>query len=346
MCGWKCARANWEALKVSNDKKTQAAVVETSSKTAIIAKKDKRMHWKKVWHEPSLLGESPFWHPHEQRLYWLDIAGKKIVRLQPATGAFDTWPLDQEPGCIAPAARGGWVLALRREIIRALVWGGPLTELASFTHDPLTTRFNDGKCDPCGRFWAGTVYEPKNQAQAALYSLDCRTAHTVLVERQWGGAFTSNGLAFSPDAATVYWADTPRHTVYAWDWDAQLNVLSGQRVFAQFASKPEGWRMGQPGYAGRPDGAAVDAEGNYYVAMYEGMRVLKLAPDGRLLDDIPTPTPCPTMVCFGGDDLRTLFLTSAWHQRPAHELQTYPDAGCVFSMRVDTPGLPVNFFVD
>ncbi|MDP3824926.1 MAG: SMP-30/gluconolactonase/LRE family protein, partial [Polaromonas sp.] len=211
---------------------------------------------------------------------------------------------------------------------------------------PQTTRFNDGKCDPLGRFWAGTIYEPRDAREAALYCLDCRAGHTPALVRMAGDATVGNGLAWSADSRTLYWADTTGHVIHAWDWDAAGNTLARQRVFRQFPSKPPGWQAGMPGYGGRPDGAAVDSEGNYWVAMYEGGRVLKLSPGGELLADIPTPVVCPTMVCFGGDDLQTLYLTTARHGRPAAELEALPQSGCVFSMRVDVPGLPVHFFAD
>jgi sugar lactone lactonase YvrE len=99
-----------------------------------------------------------------------------------------------------------------------------------------------------------------------------------------------------------------------------------------------------PDYAGRPDGAAVDVAGNYYVAMYEGARVLKLSPDGVVLASIAVPAQCPTMPCLGGEDARTLFVTTARQNRPAAELQKYPDSGCIFERQVDVPGLPVNFY--
>lgn len=307
------------------------------------------MSWQIVCDQPSELGESPFWHPQEQMLYWVDISGRQIHRANVFMGSVERWAMPQEVGCIAPVAGGGLVVALRDEIFRSQAWQGELHSLAHFDYDARTTRFNDGKCDPLGRFWAGTVYEPKDAPKAALYSLDCRNrrdGRPAQVELKADGALTANGLAWSPDRRTVYWADTPRHIIYQWDWDAQTNAMAHQRVFMQFPSKPDGWQFGQPGYGGRPDGAAVDALGNYYVAMFEGMRVLKFSPSGQLLADIAAPVPCPTMVCFGGDDLQTLYLTSARHKRPAQELQTYPLSGCVFSMRVDTPGLPVNFFSD
>jgi sugar lactone lactonase YvrE len=134
--------------------------------------------------------------------------------------------------------------------------------------------------------------------------------------------------------------------IHAWDWDAQTNRMSGQRVFQRFPGKPPGWRPGQAGYGGRPDGAAVDSQGNYWCAMFEGGRLLKLSPAGVLLDEIAVPVRCPTMPCFGGDDLRTLYLTSASYQRPAQELQELPLSGRLLSMRVEVAGLPVNFFID
>ncbi|MGA8784029.1 MAG: SMP-30/gluconolactonase/LRE family protein [Polaromonas sp.] len=308
------------------------------------------MTWQTAISQPSDLGESPFWHPDEQMLYWVDIPARQIRRANLFMGTVEVWTLPSEPGCIAPARTNGestgLVLALRDGIYRARQWGGALALLAPAIHDPATTRFNDGKADPLGRFWAGTIYEPRDAARAQLFSLDCRGGRTPALQLKAGDATTANGLAWSPDASTVYWTDTPRHTIRAWDWDADGNVMSRERVFRQWPVKPEGWQPGMSGYGGRPDGAAVDVQGNYYVAMYEGGRLLKLSPAGEVLADIPLPAPCPTMPCFGGDDLKTLFVTTARRNRPARELQTWPESGCVFSMRVEVAGLPVNFFLD
>ncbi|MCP5282574.1 MAG: SMP-30/gluconolactonase/LRE family protein [Rhodoferax sp.] len=304
------------------------------------------MNWHAVTQEPSALGESPFWHPQERLLYWVDIPGRKILRANPVTGAVQSWEMPLEPGCIAPAASGGLVVALRDGIYRAQEWGVGLRLLHRIDHDVLTTRFNDGKADPLGRFWAGTMYEPRTAAVAELLALDCRDGRTPQVQRMAGGATIANGLAWSPDRRQVYWADTLQHTIWVWDWDADANTMHGERVFRQFPPKPVGWHSGMDGYGGRPDGAAVDCEGNYYVAMFEGQRVLKLAPDGDILAEIETPVVCPTMPCFGGDDLKTLYITSARHNRPAQELMQMPESGCVFACRVDVPGLPVNLFRD
>ncbi len=304
------------------------------------------MNWHAVTREPNELGESPFWHPGEGRLYWVDIPACNILRAEAESGAVQSWAMPSEPGCIAPAASGGLVIALRDGIYRAPQWAGALRLMRRFDHDTGTTRFNDGKADPLGRFWAGTMYEPRTMAAAELFALDCRDGRPLQVQRMAGDATIANGLAWSPDGRTVYWSDTPGHVIRAWDWDAQANTLARERVFQQFPHKPDDWQSGMPGYGGRPDGASVDAQGNYYAAMFEGARLLKFSPSGVLLAEIPTPAQCPTMPCFGGEDLRTLFITTARHNRPQHELQRLPQSGCVFSTRVDTPGLPVNFFRD
>ncbi len=304
------------------------------------------VNWKTVVAQPCELGESPFWQPDEQRLYWVDIAARQVCRSRVAMGGVERWAMPSEPGCIAPARSGGLVIALRDGIYRARQWGGPLQRLVAAAHDPATTRFNDGKADPLGRFWSGTIYEPRDACKARLYSLEGGPSGAPVLQEMAGEATVANGLAWSPDASTLYWADTSTHTVRAWDWDAGRNLMSRERVFRQWPAKPAGWQPGMPGYGGRPDGAAVDVAGNYYVAMFEGGRLLKLSPGGELLADIAVPALCPTMPCFGGADLKTLYLTTARHKRSAEELQTWPDSGCVFSMRVDVPGLPVNFFQD
>ncbi len=302
--------------------------------------------WRTVIAQPDRLGESPFWHPTERKLYWVDIPARQVRRADPATGAAESWAMPTEPGCIAPLRGGGLVIALRDGVYRADRWGGALARVARFGHDVTTTRFNDGKADPVGRFWAGTMYEPRDARQAELYSIDLRGADgdgMPVIELKAGNAVIANGLAWSPDAVTVYWSDTPNHIIHAWAWDAQSNGMHDHRVFCRFAPKPPGWKPGEPGYGGRPDGAAVDAQGNYWVAMFEGGRLLKIAPSGQVLEEVPVPVRCPTMPCFGDDDLRTLYLTSASDKRPAEELKALPRSGCILATRVDVPGLPVNF---
>ncbi|MDF1486050.1 SMP-30/gluconolactonase/LRE family protein [Ramlibacter sp. H39-3-26] len=307
------------------------------------------MPWTPVFAQRCALGESPFWHPCEQRLYWVDTPGCMVLRGDPHSGAVESWGMPSEPGCIAPARNGGLVIALRDGIYRAWTWAGALTQLVRFGHDSTTMRFNDGKCDALGRLWVGTLYEPRDAPKANLYCIDARGGAAPRVEVKAQHATTANGLAWSPDNRTIYWADTPAHVIHAWDFELESSAMRHHRTFQEFAPKPAGWQpgaTGQPAYGGRPDGAAVDAEGHYYCAMFEGQRLCKFAPDGRLLDAIAVPARCPTMPCFGGADLRTLYLTTASQRRPEAELEEFPWSGQVLAMRVEVPGLPVHFFED
>ena len=304
--------------------------------------------WTAITTEPDGLGESPFWHPQEQRLYWVDIPGRRIARVAvqglQAQGPVEYWPLTQEPGCIAPVQGGGLVMALRDGIYFARDWLGDLQPLAPAPYDTAKQRFNDGKCDAQGRFWAGSLYEPKDQALGVLYMLDGQGLHAMM-----DGVVTANGLAWSPDGRTAYWADTAAHRVRAFDVDAVTGQLSAGRVFHQMPPKPAGWVWGSemphtPRYGGRPDGAAVDSEGCYWSAQYEGQRLLRLSPTGEVLAEVATPVPCPTMPCFGGPDLKTLFITTSRQGRSPQELAQYPGAGCVFATQVEVAGLGVNKF--
>ncbi|HEX2547993.1 MAG TPA: SMP-30/gluconolactonase/LRE family protein [Ramlibacter sp.] len=302
------------------------------------------MKWEVAVPEPDALGESPFWHPREQRLYWVDIPGRRVLRWDPASRTREAWDLQQEPGCIAPAAGGGLVLALRDGIYRARSWGGPLAPVVRFQHGD-TLRFNDGKADPAGRFWAGTYYEPKDARKADLYSIDCRPDNgnggKPIVQLKAHNVMAANGLAWSPDGHTVYWSDTAQHTLHAWDFEPASNVMRRHRVFHAFPDKSA------PGpYGGRPDGAAVDVQGHYWCAMFEGGRVLRLSPAGEVVASYEVPARCPTMPCFGGPDGRTLYLTTARQNRSPEELQAHPHSGCVFAARVDVPGVATHFFMD
>jgi len=285
---------------------------------------------------PSLLGESPTWWPEQGALYWTDIPGRRLNRWQATAGRHDQWAFETEVGSFAPLPGGDLLLALRSGLERFDPASGRRRPLAAAPYDVADQRFNDGKADAQGRFWVGSICDPREPPRAALY----RWAAGRL-DRIAGDISVSNGLAFSPDGRTMYWADTHAHQVFAFDFDGNDGTLSRRRVFARFEPKTPGHDLA--GYGGRPDGAAVDAEGAYWVAMYEGQRLLRFSPAGTLLREVRLPVRCPTMPCFGGPDLRTLYITTARHGRPADELAAQPLAGGLLSMRVDVPGLPANF---
>ena len=291
--------------------------------------------WQALPIVPSLLGESPFWHPDEGALYWCDIPGRQLNRWVPATAAHTHWAFDSEPACCAPLAGGDLLIALRDGLFRFNPASGERQRLAEPPYDPRQQRFNDGRADPQGRFWVGTLDEAR-EPKAALY---CWAAGRL--QRVVSDITVSNGLAFSPDGGTLYRSDTTLHRIFALDLDGHDGSLSRQRLFAEFPVKQPGQALAT--YGGRPDGAAVDAEGAYWCAMFEGQRLLRFSSGGALLQELPLPVRCPTMPCFGGPDLRTLFVTTARHKRPADELAVQPWAGSVLTLRVDVPGLPVNF---
>jgi len=286
---------------------------------------------------PCGLGESPFWHPREQALYWCDIPGRRLHRHDPVTQAGSHWDFDTELGSVAPMLDGAMLLAMRDGLWRFDPLRGERQRLAPPPYDPACERFNDGKADPQGRFWVGTIYEPREPALAAVY---CYAAGRL--ERRIEGLTVGNGLGWSPNGRTLYCSDTKAHRIDAYDVDPVEGRLSRRRVLAQFPLREAGQPLSD--YGGRPDGAAVDAEGCYWVAMFEGARLLRLAPDGAVLREVGLPVQCATMPCFGGADLRTIYITTARDKRPAEELARQPWAGCVLSLRVDVPGLPVNLY--
>ena len=286
----------------------------------------------------ALLGESPVWHPRENALYYADIAGHKLQRFDPARGELRHWQFDTDVASLAPRLDGTLLLAMRDGLWVFDPASGERRRVAEPPYAPANERFNDGKCDPQGRFWVGTIYEPRDPALAALYCF----AEGQLSKRAEG--FTvMNGLAWSPNGRTMHWSDTKAHTIFAADFDPASGVPSRRRVFTSFPVKQAGQSLAT--YGGRPDGAAMDAEGCYWVAMFEGQCLLRLSPEGELVQQVELPVRCPTMPCFGGADLKTLYVTSSRQNRPAAELIDQPWAGCVLALDVDVPGLPVNFAV-
>lgn len=288
---------------------------------------------------PSVLGESPFWHPDQQALYWCDIPGRRLNRFEPARGEHHFWAFDCEPASCAPYPGGDVLLAMRDGLWRFDTLTSQRSLLAPPPYDTTVERFNDGKADAQGRFWVGTIYEPREPALAALYCWD----QGQLTKRA-EGVTVSNGLGFSPDGRTLYWSDTKAHLIQAFDFDPATGGLSQQRVWARFPVKQAGQDLAS--YGGRPDGAAVDVEGCYWTAMFEGQRLLRLSPAGEVLQEVRLPVRCATMCCLGDDDLRTLYVTTSREKRPADELAQQPWAGQVLRMRVAVPGLPVNFVRD
>ena len=270
------------------------------------------------------LAECPVWSTGEQALYWVDINAPSLNRFDPATGRNTVMPMPESIGCFALRRSGGFIVALRGGVWLAHADGTLDRKVADAPYDPAHHRFNDGRCDSAGRFFIGSMNEKRDANSASLIRLDPDFRVTGIL----ADMMISNGLAWSPDGRTMYHADTPAQTVRAFAYDAASGMPSNPRVFAKWTGETD-----------RPDGAAVDSAGNYWIAFYRGGKVVKISPRGSLLAEYATPALCPTMCAFGGADLRTLYVTSARQLRDADELARLPQSGGIFALAVDTPGM-------
>ncbi len=267
------------------------------------------------------LGEGPVWDAREDAVYWVDIIGGTLFRWDERTGCTRFAP-SARLCSIAPRASGGFV-------------GGSHDGLvaldADFAHSAIVhpepylpgNRFNDGKVDRAGRFWAGTMDAAETQTSGALYRLD----PDLRCQRIDEGYHVSNGPAFSPEGRVMYHTDSARQTVFAFDLDAQGNA-SGKRVFARFGA-------GQ----GYPDGMTVDAQGCLWIAFWDGWCIRRLSPDGAILAELAVPVQRPTSVAFGGADLDELFITSAARDLGPADLARQPQAGGLFRARPGVRGI-------
>ncbi|MFT2111372.1 SMP-30/gluconolactonase/LRE family protein [Marinomonas sp. 2405UD68-3] len=269
------------------------------------------------------LAECPRWDEKTNSLYFVDIDSYQLCRFNLTTETLETRQFDEEIGCFSLTESGGFIAAFRSGVYTSVNFTGRLSLYWAADYDQKTTRFNDGRCDFNGRFLAGTMYSPKDAFKGALHQFS-NGRNTLLDQSAW----TSNGLAFSPDGKTMYYSDTPNHIVYTFDYDMESGQVSNKKVFIEF---PRG--------LGRPDGAAVDTDGNYWSALYAGQRVVKISPEGKILEEYPVPAIYPTMVAFGGPEMKTLFVTTCRSAHTEEELITYPNAGGIFAIETSSTGL-------
>ena len=295
------------------------------------------------------LAECPLWSVREQKLYWVDISGRTINRFDPATGANLRWSMPGEPGCIALAAGGGLVAALRDGFYRFFPADGSLKKIADAPYDASQFRFNDGRCDAAGRFWAGAMFEPRTAERAGVYCLE-----RGKVRLGWGpnekygencgencGVKVSNGMAFTLDNRHVFQSDTPNHVIYQFAFDLDTGTVGERRTFAH---RPD--NRTDADYGGRPDGAAIDSAGNYWSAQYEGGSVLRYSPQGEITGIVRVPSKRVTMLAFGGADLRTLYITTARDGATQTDLLVDVHAGGIFACDVELPGRAEPLYVE
>ncbi len=274
----------------------------------------------------SAFGESPIWHEVEQALYWIDGGAPSVNRFDPSTGVNRVWPMPEPIGTLAFADDGRLVVALKSGVQLF----DPQTGALEFLVDPEPSRpdnrLNDGRCDRRGRLWVGSMLDPIDPARAPgqLHSVSGRTSRT------WAdGLVTSNGVAFSPDDRIMYHSDSfvGCRTIWAYDFDIDDGVIFNKRIFVD-----------TNGLGGRPDGATVDTDGCYWSASNDGWSVIRYTPQGKVDRTVQVPVRWPSMPCFGGRDLKTLFITSL--SRPGADIRDQPMAGSIFAVDLAIAGLP------
>lgn len=275
------------------------------------------------------LGEGPVWAEAEQALYWFDVAGRVLHRRKPGESRTQDWPLARAPGAFAFRKGGGVVFAFRNDLCVADSPSGPFRSIEGHGIDFGRERINDGAVDPAGRFWFGSFEPGVKPGAGALYRLD----PDLTVHRMDTGLTMSNGIAWSADHRTMYFADSRPGKIYKYAFSAETGEIGPRRVLLDYT-----------GRAGRPDGCATDANGYLWVAEVEAGHVARYDPDGKLDRTIEVPVSKPTSVAFGGPDLDTLFITSMHLGFSPEQRTREPLAGSIFMAEPGVRGMPDTSF--
>ncbi len=270
------------------------------------------------------LGEGPLWSAKDRCLYWVDIDAGHVHLFDPVSAADRTIRVGQAVGTVVPRRRGGVMLALRHGFASLDLQ----TERVEMLVDPQPdegTRFNDGKCDPAGRFWAGTLDPTDAPRRGALYRLDADLSVHTMIPR----VTIANGIAWSLDARTLYFIDTPTLRVTAFDYDNHSGNIANPRTVVEIPEE-DGW----------PDGMAIDAAGNLWIGMWEGYQVGCWNPrTGRKLASIRVPAKRVTACAFGGENLDELYITTARMELSDEELEEHPHSGGIFRVKPGVRGI-------
>ncbi|SHF78048.1 Sugar lactone lactonase YvrE [Mariniphaga anaerophila] len=278
----------------------------------------------------SALGEGAIWNPKTGELIWVNITEKILNIYNPKLKNNKEMFTGQMIGTVVPADSGKMIVALENGFYQFDSKTGSKQLIADPEADKPGNRFNDGKCDPAGRFWAGTMSKEGKQQAGALYRLDTDGSVHKMIEN----VTTSNGIVWSPDATKMYYIDTPTQKVVAWNYDNETGEISNPKTAIEI-----------PGEMGYPDGMTIDADGNLWIALWGGSAVGCWNPEtGELLRTVDVPAKNVTSCAFGDDDLGTLYITTATQGTSAEELEKFPHAGGVFKIRPGVKGVEAFFF--
>lgn len=281
--------------------------------------------------EVMTLGEGAIWDHRTREFYWVDIERGMLFTFDPLLEQMRVILLGQRVGTVVPSSSEGVaVVALQDGIYTVDVEGEQLQKLADAPYDPTKIRFNDGKCDPAGRLWVGTMGLDERPGVAALY----RYSRSGEMKQMLPGLTISNGICWSLDGKTMYHIDTHLRTIKAFDYDNTTgNIVNGRQVIV----------IDEKDYS--PDGMTIDSEGKLWVALWGGASVIRIDPDtGQLLSRIAVPAKNVTSCAFGGPNLNTLLITTASIGMTAEEKAMYPKAGAVFAAIPGVKGVEAHVF--
>ncbi|MGK9170705.1 SMP-30/gluconolactonase/LRE family protein [Inquilinus limosus] len=271
------------------------------------------------------LGEGLVWDSEKQRLYWTDIEQKRLWILEPTSGDVGSIAVPERISCLAPREGGGLVVAFASGFAFFDPGTGQRDDIAPFEPELPHTRLNDGRTDRQGRLIAGGFDEVEGKAVSSVVRLDPDLHVTRLLSK----VTCANGTCFSPDGRMMYFADTPAGEIWAFDYSPSDGTLGKRRTIARFDDQP-----------GMPDGSCVDAEGFIWNAQWNGRRVVRYAPDGRIDRVLEVPVLNPTCVTFGGADLETLYITTARYLMSPAQIAAEPLSGALFACKPGVRGLP------
>ncbi|KAA2316037.1 SMP-30/gluconolactonase/LRE family protein [Pseudooceanicola sediminis] len=277
------------------------------------------------------LGETPLWCTRTNSLWWIDIEQPRLWQLDPETGEARSWAQGGTYlGSLAFTRSGARLLARDLDLVTLDTDTGVETHFATTPEERHpATRLNDGRVDRHGRLWIGTMDNGLREGLGHLYRVDPDGRMTAFYD----DVIVSNGIAFDPDGRHMYFTDTRRHVTWKVTLDAAGEVPVAREILADYSATGE-----------RPDGACVDADGCLWQAFFAGGKVVRYAPDGRIDREIALPTSNPTCLCFGGPDLRTLYVTTAFKFLSEAQLAEQPLAGSVFAIEGVGQGVPEHLF--